>query len=303
MRLWKAMHQQVTWLLMAIEENGALLKATVNHGNHPGKEPELTPARLAQFLQALRPVGGVPGFLAAFRGLDFPMAAAQARILHDACVRSKETTKRLAVIFGLLRFNLTQLRGLEHFLRNFVAPVFAEASSQAQTSQERLLVAERWQRLTSYLSQAAGRAEPGQVTEEPASGADQVLEVLMLGLRLSEAAGRKASKEDWEQLCQEIRSDPGLPGLLEKIRSPRRVSRLSGEPRATRGSLSAPSAFLVRTTLPPCYEDGPPLLPDAPVPVLPVARRVSRPQSAARSRSQVEPFRSHPVPGWSETTQ
>ncbi|CAK9053987.1 unnamed protein product, partial [Durusdinium trenchii] len=126
-RLWKAMHQQVTWLLMAIEENGALLKATVNHGNHPGKEPELTPARLAQFLQALRPVGGVPGFLAAFRGLDFPMAAAQARILHDACVRSKETTKRLAVIFGLLRFNLTQLRGLEHFLRNFVAPVFAEA--------------------------------------------------------------------------------------------------------------------------------------------------------------------------------
>lgn len=46
-----------------------------------------------------------------------------------------------------------------------------------------------------------------------------------------------------------------------------------------------------RTTLPPCYEDGPPLLPDAPVPVLPVARRVSRPQSAARSRSQVEPFR------------
>eukprot|EP00913_Durusdinium_trenchii_P008631 g8105.t1 len=47
-RLWKAMHQQVTWLLMAIEENGALLKATVNHGNHPGKEPELTPARLAR---------------------------------------------------------------------------------------------------------------------------------------------------------------------------------------------------------------------------------------------------------------
>ena len=89
------MHQQVTWLLTAIEENGALsgglptralsservtarLKATVNTGSHPGKEPELTPARLAQFLQALRPVGGVPGFLAAFRGLDFSTAASQA---------------------------------------------------------------------------------------------------------------------------------------------------------------------------------------------------------------------------------
>eukprot|EP00913_Durusdinium_trenchii_P008630 g8104.t1 len=69
-------------------------------------------------------------------------------------------------------------------------------ASLFDTQFERLLVAERWQRLTSYLSQAAGRAEPGQVTEEPASGADQVLEVLMLGLRLSEAAGRKASKED-----------------------------------------------------------------------------------------------------------
>lgn len=73
-------------------------------------------------------------------------------------MRSSETTKRLAMVYRLLRYSLAQLRGLEHFLRSFAGPVFAEAGTQG--SQERLLVAERWQRLTSYLSQAAGR-EPG----------------------------------------------------------------------------------------------------------------------------------------------
>lgn len=304
-RLWKAMHQQVTWLLLAIEENGALLKATVNHGNHPGKEPELTPARLAQFLQALRPVGGVPGFLAAFRGLDFSTAAQQARILHDACVRSPETTKRLAYLYRLLRNSSTHLRGLEHFLRNFAAPVLAEGS----TAQDRLQVAERWQRLTAYLGQAAGKSPPGDETDEnsprTASGADQVLEVLLLGLRLTEASGLKACKQDWEQLCQEIKCEPGLPGLLARLRG-----KAGNSSRLARERRSAPSvahALLVRNFLPPCMEehDADPgavagLAERRPSRPSDVARR-QRPESAARARSSSVPevLRTSPVPGWS----
>ena len=314
-RLWKAMHQQVTWLLMAIEENGALLKATVNHSNHPGKEPELTPARLAQFLQALRPVGGVPGFLSAFRGLDFLTAASQARILHDACVRSPETTKRLAVLYRLLRNSSTQLRGLEHFLRNFAAPVFAEAATQGSTAQDRLLVAERWQRLTAYLNQAAGRIPGGEEAGPPsspasASGPDQVLEVLLLGLRLSEASGLKASKQDWEQLCQEIKNEPGLPGVLARLRGNKAMMARSptARARAQTPALSASAgSLLVRTVLPPCFEEGHPDESkdgdDAPraAPARPSDVKRRRPESAARSRASSVPevLRTSPVPGWS----
>lgn len=323
-RLWKAMHQQVTWLLLAIEENGALLKATVNHSNHPGKEPELTPARLAQFLQALRPVGGVPGFLSAFRGLDFSTAAQQARILHDACVRSPETTKRLAYLYRLLRNSSTQLRGLEHFLRNFAAPVLAEAATQGSTAQDRLQVAERWQRLTAYLGQAAGKTPAGDEKYEnsprTASGADQVLEVLLLGLRLTEASGLKASKQDWDQLCHEIKCEPGLPGVLARLRGSKTSVRHGTQRRSAPASMATNStaplsssvgALLVRNFLPPCMEEGSDGYaaadafasePERRAPPRPsdVAPR-RRPESAARARSSSVPevLRTSPVPGWS----
>jgi len=221
-RLWRAMHQQVAWLLSAIEENGTLLKATINHGSkNPAKEPELTPARLAQFLQALRPMGGVTGFLAAFRGLDFATAAAQARILHDSCVRSAETTRRLAGIYRLLHWSPSHLRGLEHFLRGFGAPVFAEAQTQGGTAQDRLRVAERWQRLTSYLATAAGRVQGAEAGYS--SGPEKALEVLQLGVRLSQVAGVDAASEDWEELCTEMQSQAtmprGLRGALARLKN------------------------------------------------------------------------------------
>ncbi|CAE7221953.1 unnamed protein product [Symbiodinium pilosum] len=198
-RLWRVLADQVAWLLSAIEENGTLLKATINHGSkNPAKEPELTPARLAQFLQALRPMGGVTGFLTAFRGLDFATAAVQARILHDSCVRSSETTRRLSCIYRLLHYNPAHLRGLEHFLRRFAGPVFAEAQAQGCTSQDRLRAAERWQRLTSFLAMAAGRTSGG-ADPEPGSGPERALEVLQLGLRLSQAAGLKVSAQEGKE--------------------------------------------------------------------------------------------------------
>ncbi|CAE8633317.1 unnamed protein product [Polarella glacialis] len=221
-RLWKALHQQVSWLLAAIEENGALLRETSRHDKTSGhgkakpqrKEPELTPARLAQFLQALRPMGGVQGFLAAFRGLDLATAAGQARVMHDSSVRSVETARRLAGIYRLIRGDPSHLRGLEHFLRGFGGPVFAEAQTQGNSHEDRLKVAERWQRLTDYMATASGRPGAAPFTELEAatsSGPDQALDVLLLGLRLSEAGGIRATSEEWLELCAEIKASHPPP--------------------------------------------------------------------------------------------
>eukprot|EP00931_Biecheleriopsis_adriatica_P008421 TRINITY_DN10960_c0_g1_i1.p1 TRINITY_DN10960_c0_g1~~TRINITY_DN10960_c0_g1_i1.p1 ORF type:complete len:2522 (+),score=580.89 TRINITY_DN10960_c0_g1_i1:533-7567(+) len=259
-RLWQTLHQQVAWLLAAIEENGTLLKEAAQHGGcssgglapatgsrakaTAAKEPELTPARLAQFLQALRPMGGVSGFLAAFRGLDFATAAAQARVLHDSSVRTVETARRLAGVYRLLRFDVSQLRGLEHFLRGFGGPVFAEAQTQGGATQDRLRVAEHWQRLTTYLAAAAGRppkqASGSAVTDAlelaPAcSGPDQALDVLLVGLRMCDAAGLGVTTEEWAQLCHEIREshaggsrNTGLRGVLSRLRGTAGASRSKG---------------------------------------------------------------------------
>jgi len=247
--LWETLNQQVVWLLGAIAENAPTVRAVQKrrHTEAPGtagaqQEQDLTPARLAQFLQALRPLGGIQGFLTAYRGLDLATAAAQARVLHDASVRTVDTTQHLATLFNLLRHDLTQLRGLSHFVRHFGATVMVDAGADA------LCTTKRWQVLATSLRAAAQR-DPAVTTlnKQPNLGAtttsfalnltsstqisagvqesnitscgpDHVLAVLRLGLQLDAAAGLDAISEEWVQLCSEIRNRPGgLGDVLDDL--------------------------------------------------------------------------------------
>merc|ERR1712151_1166325 len=60
-----------------------------------------------------------------------------------------DTTRRLTSIFRLLHCDLTHLRGLEHFVRGYVAAVIVPAPGDKQQK------AEQWHRLTSGLAMAA----------------------------------------------------------------------------------------------------------------------------------------------------
>eukprot|EP00439_Symbiodinium_sp_Y106_P028229 s4495_g3.t1 len=190
------------------------LKATINQGSkNPAKEPELTPARLAQFLQALRPMGGVIGFLTAFRGLDFATAAIQARILHDSCVRSSETTRRLSGIYRLLHYNPAHLRGLEHFLRS--------SAGRLRTGTGAFASLHPSIRLTSFLAMAAGRTSGGtEESSQSCSGPERALEVLQLGLQLSQAVGLKVAAQDGKEpiyVRASIYDSSGVVAEVDKV--------------------------------------------------------------------------------------
>jgi len=258
--VWCNLNEQVVWLLGAITENGAMTrglskrggcatdakKATTDAKKLGRPEVELTPARLAQFLQVLQPLGGVHGFLTAFHDIDLPTAAAQTRILIDASVHSVDTVKRFANIFRLLKHDPTHLRGLEDFVRRFGAEVMLD------TACDKARTVERWQALADYLA-AAARGEvlvaagasagaaaaplamaqgtpklPGGVDctskkysqpsgcEKTHTGVDHVLGVLALGLQFDAAAGLDVVPEEWAALCAEIQVRPGgLGDVLE----------------------------------------------------------------------------------------
>jgi len=213
-RMWSWLNQQIAWLLTAISENNVMLQS-MNLAQSSGDTAELTPAKLAQFLQILRPIGGVQGFLQAFKGLDIATAATQARCLYDVNVRDLNTTRLLTSIYQLLGANLMHLKGLEHFVKHFGKTFVAKA-------QDMLGDMERWEHLTNGLVTVA--RNPGHVSpdglELPAtsSGTQRVLDILSLGWGLEEAGGPNAEPTDWDALRSYLAIN-GLHGVLAQMRN------------------------------------------------------------------------------------
>merc|ERR1712137_45442 len=117
----------------------------------------------------------------------------------------------------MLHFDLTHLRGLEHFVRGYVAAVIVPAPGDKQQK------AEQWQRLTNGLAMAASAPKfressaRGDDTEDVESsrgsilgpsttfsGPDHAIDVLLLGLRLSNIAGIAATPQEWTDLVSEL---------------------------------------------------------------------------------------------------
>eukprot|EP00746_Dinoflagellata_sp_MGD_P151034 gnl/MRDRNA2_/MRDRNA2_82739_c0_seq2.p1 gnl/MRDRNA2_/MRDRNA2_82739_c0~~gnl/MRDRNA2_/MRDRNA2_82739_c0_seq2.p1 ORF type:complete len:1788 (+),score=334.61 gnl/MRDRNA2_/MRDRNA2_82739_c0_seq2:276-5366(+) len=213
-RMWSWLNQQIAWLLTAIGENNVMLQS-MNLAQSSGDQTELTPAKLAQFLQTLRPIGGVHGFLQAFKGLDIATASTQSRVLYDVNIRDLKTTRLLTSIFQLLGSNVKQLKGLEHFVKHFGKDFMTRA-------QDMLGDVERWHLLTDGLVQ--GARNHGMVSPEgldlPAtpSGTQRVLDLLKLAWGLEEAAGPDVGPLDWKALQHELRMCH-LQGVLARLRS------------------------------------------------------------------------------------
>jgi len=176
--MWSMLQHQVVWLLAAISNSSIVLEplsgpagsaadlmtnGSLQHKSEADENQDLsgllqtaasswkevTPAKLAQFLNMLRPLGGVLGFLSAFQGLDLAVASAQARALHEAQVKSVDTAQRLANLFDLLHCDASQVQGLEYFVRKFAVPSLVESCvSKTRAS-------EQWSLLSDCLAAAA----------------------------------------------------------------------------------------------------------------------------------------------------
>lgn len=217
--MWHQLHEHMTWLLRALDENEEILKTMgldMKHVAFHTSEPDITPACFAQFLHVLRPIGGVKGFLKYFRGLDIATAATQARALHQASIHSEGTAKRLANIYRLLRYSREQLQGLELFIHRFASRVMLDETQDQQGPSE------RWQVLAKHLWEAV--AVPKQVTKDVEGDSDivqvgtqRIANALFLGTRISKNAGIGATETQWDQLCMEMQKASGLGSLLEKL--------------------------------------------------------------------------------------